>query len=117
MSFFRTFISALVFSISCTLFAEPLHNPALPAPVAASAFSSESEADSKERPGFLSMMSDLIIARPLLIGATAIGSVAYIVSLPFTLAGGNATDAAKTLVLDPGKAAFVRCLGCTYDAQ
>ena len=58
------------------------------------------------------MLGDLIIARPLLIGATAIGVVAFVVSLPFTALGGNVAEAGEALVLEPGKEAFVRCLGC-----
>ncbi|MBS7662896.1 multidrug transporter [Pseudomonas lalucatii] len=59
------------------------------------------------------MLGDLLIARPLLIGATAIGAVAFVVSLPFTALGGNIGEAGEALVVEPGKAAFVRCLGCT----
>ena len=66
-----------------------------------------------DAPKAFSMMGDLLIARPLLIGATAIGAVAFVVSLPFTAAGGNVAEAGKSLVLEPGEAAFVRCLGCT----
>ena len=53
------------------------------------------------------------MTRPLLIGATAIGAAAFIVSLPFTALGGNVGEAAQSLVVEPGKEAFVRCLGCT----
>ena len=58
------------------------------------------------------MLGDLIIARPLLICATAIGAVAFVVSLPFTALGGNVEEAGQALVIDPGREAFVRCLGC-----
>ncbi|TIH10171.1 multidrug transporter [Pseudomonas leptonychotis] len=64
-------------------------------------------------PKAFSMIGDLLIARPLLIGATAIGAVAFVVSLPFTAAGGNIGEAGRALVVEPGKEAFVRCLGCT----
>ncbi|OQR30714.1 multidrug transporter [Pseudomonas sp. T] len=64
-------------------------------------------------PPFYSMIGDLLIARPLLIGATVVGAAAFVVTLPFSAAGGNIGEAGKALVLDPGKAAFVRCLGCT----
>ncbi|MEX6501954.1 multidrug transporter [Pseudomonas zhanjiangensis] len=64
-------------------------------------------------PKAFSMIGDLVIARPLLIGATAIGAVAFVVSLPFTALGGNVGEAAQALVVEPGKEAFVRCLGCT----
>lgn len=65
-----------------------------------------------QTPKAYAMIGDLIIARPLLIGATAIGAVAFVVSLPFTALGGNVGEAGEALVLEPGKEAFVRCLGC-----
>lgn len=64
-------------------------------------------------PKAFSMIGDLLIARPLLIGATAIGAVAFVVSLPFTAASGSIGEAGHALVVEPGKEAFVRCLGCT----
>jgi hypothetical protein len=66
-----------------------------------------------QNPKAYAMFGDLLIARPLLIGATAIGAVAFVVSLPFTLASGSVGDAGKALVVEPGREAFVRCLGCT----
>ncbi|OYT97115.1 MAG: multidrug transporter [Pseudomonas sp. PGPPP3] len=65
-----------------------------------------------QTPKAYAMIGDLVIARPLLIGATAIGAVAFVVSLPFTALGGNVAEAGEALVLEPGKEAFVRCLGC-----
>lgn len=59
------------------------------------------------------MAGDLLIARPLLIAGTVIGAGLFVVSSPFTLAGGNFKEAAKSLVAEPAMAAFVRCLGCT----
>ena len=59
------------------------------------------------------MAGDLLIARPLLIAATVVGAGRFVVSSPFTLAGGNFKEAAKSLVAEPAMAAFVRCLGCT----
>lgn len=64
-------------------------------------------------PSGFAMAGDLLIARPLLIGATAIGAGLFVVSLPFSALGGNVGAAGKALVVDPGKEAFVRCLGCT----
>ena len=66
-----------------------------------------------EAPPAYAMMGDLIFARPLLIAATVVGAAAFVVTLPFSAAGGNIGDAGKALVVEPGKAAFVRCLGCT----
>lgn len=63
-------------------------------------------------PSTLSMTADLLVARPLLVGATALGAAVFVVSLPFSLLGNNVADAADKLVATPGKAAFFRCLGC-----
>jgi hypothetical protein len=68
-----------------------------------------------ESPPAYAMIGDLLIARPLLVAATAIGAVVFVVSLPFTAFGGGIGEAGKALVVDPGRAAFVRCLGCTGD--
>ena len=65
-----------------------------------------------EKPSALEMTGDLLVARPLLLGLTLGGTAVYLVSLPFTLLGGNAYEAAETLVINPGKATFIRCLGC-----
>jgi hypothetical protein len=58
------------------------------------------------------MAADLLIVRPIGVAATAVGAAAFVVSLPFTLLGGNAGDAGRKLVLGPGRETFVRCLGC-----
>lgn len=67
----------------------------------------------QEDPSALAMVGDAIIARPLGVVFTAVGAVFYVVTLPFTLAGGNAKQAGKELVVGPAEATFVRCLGCT----
>ncbi|AEF20153.1 MULTISPECIES: hypothetical protein [Pseudomonadaceae] len=66
-------------------------------------------------PDGFAMIGDLLIARPLLIGATAIGAAAFVVALPFSAMGGGIGATGRALVVEPGKAAFVRCLGCTGD--
>jgi hypothetical protein len=68
---------------------------------------------SVEGPPAFAMIGDLLIARPLLIGATVIGAGLFVVSLPFTATGGGIGRTGRALVVDPGRAAFVRCLGCT----
>ncbi len=67
----------------------------------------------EEDPSALAMVGDAIIARPLGAVFTVVGAVAYVVTLPFSLAGGNAKEAGETLVVGPAMATFVRCLGCT----
>lgn len=65
-----------------------------------------------ENPSPVRMMADMVIARPLLVGATAVGAAIFLVSLPFTCLAGNVRQASHTLVEVPGDAAFKRCLGC-----
>lgn len=66
-----------------------------------------------EEPTALAMTADLVLVRPVMLGLTVIGSAAFVLSLPFSAAGGNVKQAANTLVVGPGEATFVRCLGCT----
>ena len=65
-----------------------------------------------EEPTALAMTGDLLLARPALLVMTVLGTAAFVVSLPFSALGGNVGSAADTLVAGPGKATFVRCLGC-----
>lgn len=69
----------------------------------------------EEDPSMLAMTSDLLFVRPVMLVTTAVGSAVWLVSSPFSFAGGNAMQAADTLVVGPAKATFVRCLGCTDD--
>lgn len=66
-----------------------------------------------EAPKAYAMVGDALIARPLLIAATILGAGVFIVTLPFSAAGGNIGEAGQALVVEPGREAFVRCLGCT----
>jgi hypothetical protein len=66
-----------------------------------------------ERPGAAAMVADLLVARPLGIAFTAIGTTVFVVSLPFSALGGNVDEAAEKLVVEPARETFVRCLGCT----
>lgn len=67
----------------------------------------------QEKPSALAMTGDALFARPALLAMTAVGGAVYLASLPFSLLGGNANEAGDVLVLEPAKATFVRCLGCT----
>jgi hypothetical protein len=57
------------------------------------------------------MMGDLVVMRPLGIAATAVGAVFYVLSLPFSLAGGNEPEARQKLMGDPAGYTFTRPLG------
>ncbi len=67
----------------------------------------------EEKPAALAMAADLVIVRPLMLGATVLGSAFWLVALPFSAAGGNVKQSAETLVIGPARTTFVRCLGCT----
>ena len=68
-----------------------------------------------EAPSGFAVMGDLLIARPLLISATLIGVATFVVILPFTAISedGSVRDSARSLIGEPGHAAFARCMGCT----
>jgi hypothetical protein len=85
-------------------------------PLSASASQDNASGDpmyTVEAPPAYAMIGDLLIARPLLIAGTLIGTAVFIVSLPFSALGGNVEESADALVGEPGRAAFARCLGCT----
>lgn len=66
-----------------------------------------------ERPSTMSMVADAVLVRPVLLGTTVVGTGLYVLTLPFSLIGGNAEEAGRQFVVVPFKATFVRCLGCT----
>lgn len=51
-----------------------------------------------QNPPAYAMLGDLLIARPLLLAATVIGTGAFVVSLPFTALGGGVGDAGNEVV-------------------
>lgn len=66
-----------------------------------------------ESPSAGAMVGDLLVARPIGLVMTVGGTVAWIVSLPFTLMAEHAGEAAETLMVGPAESTFLRCLGCT----
>jgi hypothetical protein len=66
----------------------------------------------EENPGALKMTADLFVARPIGIVLFGLGTVGYVLTLPFSILGGNAGDAGEQMVVNPAREAFVRCLGC-----
>ena len=65
-----------------------------------------------ESPNEFAMVGDLVVARPIGAVMTIGGAAVWLVSLPFTLMAGHASEAAETLMLGPAQATFYRCLGC-----
>ena len=57
------------------------------------------------------MIADVIVARPIGLMATVVGSTVYVVSLPFSLLGGNEEQAREKLVKEPIAFTFKRPLG------
>lgn len=57
------------------------------------------------------MIADVIVARPIGLMATVVGSTVYVVSLPFSLLGGNEEQAREKLVKEPTAFTFKRPLG------
>jgi len=64
-----------------------------------------------EEPEGGEMIYDFLIVRPLGIIATAVGSIFYVVSLPFSALGDNVDAAREKLVKDPFNFTFKRPLG------
>ena len=115
MNLFRTTAAVLAFStalLTLPAYAEQMQESAGVSSVDSQQNHSRNALYSADAPKGYTMLADLIIARPLLIAATAIGTVAYDVSLPFSALGGNVKEAGQALVVEPGREAFVRCLGC-----
>jgi hypothetical protein len=61
------------------------------------------------------MIVDVVIARPLCLAATAVGSVFFVLSLPIALPTKSVKRSADALVVAPAKATFTRPLG-DFDA-
>ncbi|MEE4265967.1 MAG: hypothetical protein V2I56_24985 [Desulfobacteraceae bacterium] len=65
----------------------------------------------KEDPSGGEMIYDMCLVRPIGIVATAVGSIFYVISLPFSALGDNTDEAAQALVKDPAAYTFSRPLG------
>lgn len=68
----------------------------------------------EETPTPSAMVADALVARPLLLVTSILSTGIYVISLPASLLGGNAQEAAQALVLEPWKNTVVRCLGCQH---
>ena len=65
----------------------------------------------QEDPSGGMMIYDFILVRPVGIVATAVGSVFWVISLPFSALGDNTDEATQALVKDPAAYTFSRPLG------
>lgn len=66
-------------------------------------------ADTKPTGG--EMMFDAVLVRPTMLIGTVVTTAVFLVSLPFSLLGGNVGEAANSLVTEPFKYTFQRPLG------
>ncbi len=64
-----------------------------------------------EDPSGGAMLFDFIMVRPVGLIATALGSVAFVLSLPFSALGDNVDTAGEKLVKEPAAYTFSRPLG------
>ena len=92
--------SCMVFGVVAALIAIPLVNSAL----------AQEYFKAKEYSGG-AMMYDLIVIRPVGMVATAVGSVFWLLSYPFSASGDNVDAATQKLVKEPAAYTFKRPLG------
>ncbi len=95
----RTFITAII-SASCVT--------AIMQPATAAIEIDETDFG----PSYGTMAVDTVVGKPLQLVTAIAGTAAYVVSLPFSLIGGNADQAQQKLFVEPWDA-MSRCLGCT----
>ena len=57
------------------------------------------------------IIADVVVARPLCLAATAVGSVFFVLALPFAAATRSVDHTAQALVVTPARATFTRPLG------
>lgn len=71
-----------------------------------------STAFAEKTPTAEEMVADTVLGRPAAAVASVLGIVGYIVTLPFSLAGGNSKQVKERFVSQPTHNLFGRCLGC-----
>lgn len=59
----------------------------------------------------MEIVGDVLIARPAGLVSIVLGSVIYVVALPFSIPSGSVDKAGQLLVVDPFKYTFARPLG------
>ena len=92
--------SWVVFGVIAALIAVPFATSAL----------AQEYFESKE-PGGGAMIYDVLVVRPVGMVATAVGSLFWLVGLPFSASGDNVDTATEKLVKEPAKYTFDRPLG------
>jgi len=67
----------------------------------------------EQYPTSMEMTADLLVVRPVAFVATILGTLTFVLSVPFSALGGNTEQAADLMVVAPFQSTFLRCLGCT----
>ncbi len=67
---------------------------------------------SAQAPTAVEMFADAAFVRPLMLGATALGTGIFLVTLPLSMIGGNTDQAAQRLIVEPGNYLLKPCFGC-----
>ena len=83
-----------------------------PGPAVAAPGAVQVAAGTERQLGAAGMIIDGLVVRPLGLVATVLGTVAFVVTLPFSALGGNVEEASENLVTKPMAFTFSRCLGC-----
>ncbi len=63
-------------------------------------------------PNFETMVLDVVVQRPVGIGAMVVGGALFVVSLPFSIPSHSVGSAFNEMVREPAAYTFRRCLGC-----
>ena len=67
--------------------------------------------DASVKPTGGEMLADTLLVRPVAIVGTLLSTTAFVITLPFSVLGGNVDEAAQSLVAEPFQYAFIRPLG------
>jgi len=79
-------------------------------PMTANAASYGYMADSDQPTGG-TMLADAFLVRPFMLVSTVVTTATFIITLPFSLLGGNVGESATTLVAEPAAYTFTRPMG------
>ncbi|MFN2376371.1 MAG: multidrug transporter [Candidatus Binatia bacterium] len=67
--------------------------------------------DDVEEPSGVAMVADVLVARPLGLVVTVVGTVFFVAGLPFAAMAGDIDTPAQLLIGEPARYTFVRPLG------
>jgi hypothetical protein len=79
--------------------------------VCAAAMLAATSATAQSHPDPAAVATDAVVGRPVGLAATVIGSVFFVVSLPFAATSGSIRESAHSLVVRPARDTFSRPIG------